>query len=437
MQKISWDFCCFRHIDLKEKIFDIAKLSLLWFTCLPNLHTLFLLGLCVASSPNLLHFSSPSICLLLRRAPLSAHEFLTMPHLPAPPAHLWQLLIPSRAPITCSTPRWFCQSLSGDSTDSTHTTELGEELQRQSGFSRGSFKLLVTRGADSKSERWLCLWLRALRSWAEAALSQLCTQLQEFEFLEGREGSYFCNMPWQSLLMHRARCPRRQEIYWGMVIHTESCPPCAPCDTFPGAERRGCWRAGGCRGGALPGSGRSPRAAPSPVRHREGLLQSLGGQACGRAWVPGAQIHRHRVSWVPTGTGSAIHMENSQEQSLKINWASRGDSRQCWPAACSSLTTLFYLPAHSFFHAHSFPHFHLPSFFPAGKTHSCIHFPLVPILLLLCPRLLVLIPLPRSFKLSTTHWQGYPSSVGVVRFHSHKDPLQLPVHFTVSHLAPH
>lgn len=153
---------------------------------------------CMTPSPKLLHFSSLSFSLLLRRPPVAACAVLTITCLHASPPHLWWLLILSHASIMSSTPR--C-SLSR------------EEVLRQSGFNRNSFKPLLTSGTDYDSKKWACLWLSALRSWAKAGLSHLCTQLQECKLLEGREGSYFCNMPWQSPMMHAARCPRRQEIF--------------------------------------------------------------------------------------------------------------------------------------------------------------------------------------------------------------------------------
>lgn len=186
----------------------------------------------MASSPKLLHFSNPSICLLLSRAPLSAHEFLILTHSPASPAHLWQLQIHSQAPLTCSTPRWSCQSISGDSTGSypNHRAERGgpEAIwlwQEPCQAPPDSW----CRQPQPEMSQPVAVCPEEL---SEAGLSQLCTQLREFQFLEGREGSYFCNMPWQSLLMHTAHCPRRQEIYLKLgselwtVIHIKSYPVC-------------------------------------------------------------------------------------------------------------------------------------------------------------------------------------------------------------------
>lgn len=187
----------------------------------------------MASSPQFLHFSNPSICLLLSRAPLSAHEFLPLTHSPASPTHLWQLLIHSQAPLTCSIPRWFCQSISGTSTAHTQSTELREEVQRQSGCSRSPFKLLLSSSWCRQPQPGMSRPVAECpEELSEAGLSPLCTQLREFQLLEGREGSYFCNMPWQSLLMHTAHCPRRQEIYLKLgselwtVIHIKFYPVC-------------------------------------------------------------------------------------------------------------------------------------------------------------------------------------------------------------------
>lgn len=48
---------------------------------------------------------------------LTAYAVLTLTRLPICPAHFWQLLVLSHAPITSSTPICFCQSISRYSSD--------------------------------------------------------------------------------------------------------------------------------------------------------------------------------------------------------------------------------------------------------------------------------------------------------------------------------
>lgn len=66
------------------------------------------------------------MCLLLRRAPLSARVLLTLTHLPASPAHPWQLIIHSGAPATAAHPDGSVRAHVGTAQAGTHTHHSAE-----------------------------------------------------------------------------------------------------------------------------------------------------------------------------------------------------------------------------------------------------------------------------------------------------------------------
>lgn len=154
-----------------------------------------------------------------------------------------------------------------------------EEVLRQSASNRSSLKPLLTSSTDSSSEKWVCFWLSALRSWAEASLSHLCTQLQDLKFPEGREGSYFCTMSWQSLLMHAALSKERGNLLWYgccYPLYTGLYFSC--CEVKMNADSLG------MQGSSPPWlGGLWPRTSPFPVRHRRLMQFPLMYTASGRA----------------------------------------------------------------------------------------------------------------------------------------------------------